>query len=153
MAPGVIRQHHDARNNIYGGSWVKNWTLFYSINTGATVPFQLYPTCAIFSPSKKTRNHNVQQITLDIIRNTCIITFICSIRKFAAQRFDCLRFFSALFFCGFLPFLRRCLHDTGATFIPVRVHSSSLLWLCIPLHDTNTKSHTRASHTGASSSR
>ena len=40
--------------------------------------------------------------------------------------------------------------DTGATFIPVRVHSSSLLWLCIRLHDTSTKSHTRASHTSAS---
>ena len=43
-----------------------------------------------------------------------------------------------------------CLHDIGASFIPVRVHSSSLLWLCIRLHDTNTKCHAGASHTGAS---
>ena len=49
--------------------------------------------------------------------------------------------------------LRGCLHDTGATFVSVRVHSGSLLWLCIRLHDTSTKSHTRASHTGASSPR
>ena len=49
--------------------------------------------------------------------------------------------------------LRGCLHDTVVTFIPVRVHSSFLLWLCIRLHDTSTKSCTGASHTGASSPR
>ena len=49
--------------------------------------------------------------------------------------------------------LRGCLHDIGATFIPARVHSGSLLWLCIRLHDTNTKCHAGASHTGASSPR
>ena len=42
--------------------------------------------------------------------------------------------------------IRGCLHDTGATF-PVRVHSGSLLWFYIRLHDTSTKSHTGASHT------
>ena len=47
--------------------------------------------------------------------------------------------------------LKAWLHDTGATFIPARVHSGSLLWLCIRLHDTNTKCHSGASHTGASS--
>ena len=31
------------------------------------------------------------------------------------------------------------LHDTGSTFIPVRVHSGSLLWFCIRLHDTRQK--------------
>ena len=46
-----------------------------------------------------------------------------------------------------------CLHDTGATFIPARVHPGSLLWLCICLHDTTTKCHASASHTGASSPR
>ena len=46
-----------------------------------------------------------------------------------------------------------CLHDTGATFIPARVHSGSLLWLCIRLHDTKAKCHAGASHTGASSPR
>ena len=45
------------------------------------------------------------------------------------------------------------LPDTGATFIPVRVHSSSLLWLYIRLHDISTKSHDGASHTGVSSPR
>ena len=40
--------------------------------------------------------------------------------------------------------------NTGATFIPVRVHSSSLLWLCIGLRDMSTKSHNGATHTGAS---
>ena len=50
-----------------------------------------------------------------------------------------------------LSSLRGCLHDIGATFIPARVHSGSLLWLCIRLHDTNTKCHACASHTGASS--
>ena len=49
--------------------------------------------------------------------------------------------------------IRGCLHDIGATFIPARVHSGSLLWLCIRLHDTNTKFHAGASHTGASSPR
>ena len=49
--------------------------------------------------------------------------------------------------------VRGCLHDIGATFIPARVHSSSLLWLCIHLHDNNTKCHAGASHTGASSPR
>ena len=42
--------------------------------------------------------------------------------------------------------LRGCLHDIGATFIPARVHSDSLLWLCIRLHDTNTKCHAGAGH-------
>ena len=50
-------------------------------------------------------------------------------------------------------YLRGCLHDTGATFIPARVHSGSLLWLCIRLHDTKAKCHAGASHTGASSPR
>ena len=49
--------------------------------------------------------------------------------------------------------LRGCLHDIGTTFIPARVHSGSLLWLCIRLHDTNTKCHAGANHTGASSPR
>ena len=31
--------------------------------------------------------------------------------------------------------VRRCLHDTGATFAPERVHSGSLSWLYICLHD------------------
>ena len=60
---------------------------------------------------------------------------------------------SYLFLAAKRPQVRGCLHDTGATFIPVRVHSGSHLWLCIRLHDTSTKSHTRASHTGASSPR
>ena len=38
-----------------------------------------------------------------------------------------------------------CLHDTGVTFVPARVHPGSLLWLCIRLHDT-----TRICHTGTS---
>ena len=37
--------------------------------------------------------------------------------------------------------LRGCLHDTGATFAPERLHSASLSWLYICLHDTATKCH------------
>ena len=40
-----------------------------------------------------------------------------------------------------------------ARVIPARVHSGSLLWLCIRSHDTNTKCHAGASQTGASSPR
>ena len=47
--------------------------------------------------------------------------------------------------------LRGCLHDTGATFAPERVHSGSLSWLYISLHDTTTKFHAVASHPGMSS--
>ena len=47
--------------------------------------------------------------------------------------------------------LGRCLHDTGATFSPERVHSGSLSWLYICLHDTTTKCHAGASHPGLSS--
>ena len=47
--------------------------------------------------------------------------------------------------------LRGCLHDTGATFAPRRVHSGSLSWLYICLHDTTTKSHAGASRPGVSS--
>ena len=36
-------------------------------------------------------------------------------------------------------------HDNGATFIPARVHSGSLLWLCIRLHDTKAKCDAGAS--------
>ena len=44
-----------------------------------------------------------------------------------------------------------CLHDTGATFAPERVHSGSLSWLYICLHDTTTKCYAGASHPGVSS--
>lgn len=49
--------------------------------------------------------------------------------------------------------VRGCSHDTGATFVSTRAHSSSLSWFCICLHDATTKCHTRASHTGVSSHR
>ena len=49
--------------------------------------------------------------------------------------------------------LRGCLHDTGATFAPEWVHSGSLSWLYICLHDTTTKCHAGASHPGVSSPR
>ena len=42
--------------------------------------------------------------------------------------------------------LRGCLHYTGTTFAPDRVHSGSLSWLYIQLHDTTTKRHAGASH-------
>ena len=45
------------------------------------------------------------------------------------------------------------LHDTGATFAPARVHSGSISWLYICLHDTTTTCHASASHPGVSSSR
>ena len=48
---------------------------------------------------------------------------------------------------------RGCLNDTGATFAPERVHSGSLSWLYICLHDTITKCHAGASHPGVSSPR
>ena len=44
-----------------------------------------------------------------------------------------------------------CLHDTGATFVPERVHSGSLSWVYICLHDSNTKFYAGASHPGVSS--
>ena len=49
--------------------------------------------------------------------------------------------------------LMGCLHDTGATFAPERVHSGSLSWLYILLHDTTTKCYAGASHPGVSSPR
>ena len=44
-----------------------------------------------------------------------------------------------------------CLHDTGGNLAPERVHSSSLSWLYICLHDTTTKCHAGVSHPGVSS--
>ena len=49
--------------------------------------------------------------------------------------------------------LRGCLQDTGATFAPEGVHSGSLSWLYICLHDTTTKCHAGASHPDVSSPR
>ena len=49
--------------------------------------------------------------------------------------------------------IRGYLHDTGATFAPERVHSCSLSWLDICLHDTTTKCYAGASHPGMSSPR
>ena len=49
--------------------------------------------------------------------------------------------------------LKGYLHAPSATFIPVRVHSGFLLWLCICLHDTSTETHNGVSQTGASSPR
>ena len=48
---------------------------------------------------------------------------------------------------------RGCLHDTGTTFAPERVHSGSLWWLHICLNDTTTKCYAGASHPGVSSPR
>ena len=50
-------------------------------------------------------------------------------------------------------FLRGCLHDTRATFATRRVHSGSLSWLYICVHDTTRKSHAGASRPGVSSLR
>ena len=36
-----------------------------------------------------------------------------------------------------ITFLRRCLHDTRSSFIPVRLHPGSILSIYICLHDTN----------------
>ena len=47
--------------------------------------------------------------------------------------------------------LRGCLHETGVTFAPARVHFGSLSWLYICLHDT--KCHTGARHPSVSSPR
>ena len=47
-------------------------------------------------------------------------------------------------------YLSGCLQDTGATFAPGRVHSGSLSWLQICLHDTTTKCHAGASRPGVS---
>ena len=44
--------------------------------------------------------------------------------------------------CRFNLKFRGCLHDTGTSFILVRVHPGSYLSLCICLHDTGEKSHT-----------
>ena len=44
--------------------------------------------------------------------------------------------------------IRGCLHDTGTSFILVRVHPGSYLSLCICLHDTCEKSHTSTTRTG-----
>ena len=46
---------------------------------------------------------------------------------------------------------RGCLHDTGVTFALEQVHSGSLSWLYNCLHDTTTKCHASASHSGVSS--
>ena len=46
-----------------------------------------------------------------------------------------------------------CLHDTGVTFAPELVHSGSLSWPYICLHDTTRKCHAGASHPGVSSPR
>ena len=44
--------------------------------------------------------------------------------------------------------MKTCSHTchTGATFIPVQVHPGSLLLLCISLHVTKTKCHTKEFH-------
>ena len=49
--------------------------------------------------------------------------------------------------------LRGCLHDTRGTFAPELVHSGSLSWLYIYLHDTTTKCHAGTSHPSMSSQR
>ena len=52
-------------------------------------------------------------------------------------------------FLRLVSYQRGCLHDTGATFAPERVHSGSLSWLYICLHDTTTKCYAAASHPGS----
>ena len=61
--------------------------------------------------------------------------------------------FQSLHFSVTRRHIRGCLHDTGATFTPERVHSGSLSWLYICLHDTTTKCYAGASHPGVSSPR
>ena len=64
-----------------------------------------------------------------------------------------IRKFKNILICIWHTKLRRCLHDTGASFAQERVHSGSLSWLYICLHDTTTKCHAGASHPGVSSPR
>ena len=45
--------------------------------------------------------------------------------------------------------IRVCVHCTRLTFTLVQVHSKSLLWFSIRLHDTNTNCHTGVNHTCA----
>ena len=61
--------------------------------------------------------------------------------------------FPSLFSACYGGYLRRCLHDTGATFVPARDHPGSLTWLCIHSHDTTRKCHSGMTHTDASSPR
>ena len=69
------------------------------------------------------------------------------IDTFSLMPFSVLDFFILLLLGGVYR------HDAGATFAPVRVHSDSISWLCICLHDTITKCHAGASHPGVSSLR
>ena len=52
-----------------------------------------------------------------------------------------------------MKFFTRFFHDTGVSFAQERVHSVSLSWLYICLHDTTTKCHAGASNPGVSSPR
>ena len=60
---------------------------------------------------------------------------------------EALLFFNYIIFRH--PNIRGCLHDTGASFAPELVHSGSISWLYISLHDTTTKCHAGASHPGS----
>ena len=90
------------------------------------------------------RRAHVFQFNLFLLRPFPYFTFriIMSFRKACHMPFRKL-----------IPPLRGCLHETGATFAPERVHSGSLSWLYICLHDTTTKCHAGASHPGVSSPR
>ena len=76
-----------------------------------------------------------------------MLSFWCTIFSWSIQCL-CLKL---LQFFGASLLLRGCLHDTGVTEAPVEVHSSSLSWLSICLHDTITKCHAFMSHSGVSS--
>mgnify|MGYP006964572892 CR=1 FL=1 len=49
--------------------------------------------------------------------------------------------------------VRGCFHDTGATFAPARVRSSSLSWVCVCLHVATKRCYAGATHNDAISLR
>ena len=86
-------------------------------------------------------------ICLDQCLSSFVLIYLYSSSPLFTSRALCTR-------CNFSnSLLGGCLHDTGATFAPERVHSGSLLWLYICLPDTTTKFHAGVSYPGMSSPR
>ena len=99
--------------------------------------------CACRGERSRALGNPGARIVSNWFQQKTIKVFLIGLFKFERERLNMRRVWR----------VRGCLHDTGATFAPRRVHSGSLSWLYICLHDTTTKSHAGASRPGVSSLR
>ena len=111
-------------------------TVAYMRSPARTEPMHLTwitPITQTTSVSSKRKRGTLNYTEIGDLLCRCFDTEKCMYVKFTRIAL----FTNPVFLYCCCLYLRGCLHDTGATFTPEWVHSGSLSWLYICLHDTS----------------